>query len=184
MDPQDLYAYDNLAGAYEALNRFDEAKPSRKRRSQESCRSVAAYFVLTDLAYMRGDAAAHQHQLEAVKGSIGRAVHALFRRCLAGAMGKVRVSRDFWQRARETATNSGANEFAAGILTLEAYDDALIGYESDARQKASRALELSPDPDVRSGSALAFAAAGDVQRSASMVAGLQRDVPENRFIQV
>ena len=34
-----------------------------------------------------------------------------------------------------------------------------------------------------SGSVLAFAAAEDVKRSASLVVGLQHDVPENRFIQ-
>ena len=184
MDPQDLYAYDNLAGAYEALNRFDEAKAVAEEAIARKLQSVAAYFVLTDLAYMRGDGAAHERELEAVKGRPAEQFMLFFNAAWQDAMGKVRVSRDFWQRARETATNSGAKEFAAGILTLEAYDDALIGYQSDARQKASRALELSPDPEVRLGSALAFAAAGDVQRSAAMVAGLQRDVPENRFIQV
>jgi eukaryotic-like serine/threonine-protein kinase len=183
MDPQDLYAYDNLTGAYEALNRFDEAKAVAEEAIARKLQVIAAYFVLTDLAYMRGDRAAHERELEAVKGTSAEQFMLFFNAGWQGAMGKVRVSRDFWQRARETATNSGAKDFAAGLLTLEAYDDALIGYPSDARQKASRALELSPDPSTRWGSALALAAAGDLQKSAALVAGLQHDVPENRFIQ-
>jgi eukaryotic-like serine/threonine-protein kinase len=183
MDPQDLYAYDNLAGAYEALNRFDEAKSVAEGAKAKKLQVIAAYFVLTDLAYMRGDRAGYERELEAVNGTSAEQFILFFNAAWQGAMGKVRVSRDFWQRARDTATNSGAKDFAAGVLTLEAYDDALIGYPSDARQKASRAIELSADPNTRGGSALAFAAAGDLPRSASLVDGLQHDVPENRFIQ-
>ena len=183
MDPQDLYAYDNLTSAYEALNRFDEAKSVAEEARASKLQVIGIHFVLTDIAYMRGDRAGYERELQAVKGTPAEQFLLFFNAAWQSAMGKVRLSRDFWQRARETATNSGAKEFAVGILTLEAYDDALMGYEPDARQKASRALELSADPDVRSGSALAFAAAGDVQRSASLVAGLQHDVPENRFIQ-
>ena len=101
-DPQDLYAYDNLAGAYEALNRFDEAKAVAEEAIARKLQVIAAYFVLTDLAYMRGDAAAHQHQLEAVKGTSAEQFMLFFNAAWQGAMGKVRVSRDFWQRARET----------------------------------------------------------------------------------
>jgi eukaryotic-like serine/threonine-protein kinase len=183
MDPQDLFAYDNLAGAYEALNRFDEAKSIAEEAKAKKLQVMAASFILTDLAYMRGDRAAYERELEAVKGTSTEQFLLFFNATWQSAIGKVKASRDFWQRARETASSSGAKEFAASILTLEAYDDALIGYQSDARQKASRALELSPDPDTRWGSTLALAAAGDVQRSATMVAGLQHDSPENRFIQ-
>ena len=183
MDPQDLFAYDNLAGAYEALNRFDEAKSVAEEAKAKKLQVIAAYFVLTDLAYMRGDRAGYEHELEAVKGTPAEQFLLFFNAAWQAAMGKVTLSRDTWQRARETASNSGAKDFAAGLLALEAYDDALIGNPSEARQKASRALELSADPDTRCGSALAFAAAGDVQKSAALVAGLQRDVPENRFIQ-
>jgi eukaryotic-like serine/threonine-protein kinase len=184
MDPQDLYAYDNLAGAYEALNRFDEARSIADEAIANKLQVTAAHFILTDLAYMRGDLAASEHELEAVKGTPSEQFVLFFNAAWQAATGKVRLSRDTWQRARETATNSGAKELAAGLLTLEAYDDALIGYPSDARQKASQALELSADPDTRWGSALAFAATGDMQKSAGLVAGLQHDAAENRFIQL
>jgi eukaryotic-like serine/threonine-protein kinase len=183
MDPQDLFAYDNLAGAYEALNRFDEAKAVAEEARARKLQVLSAHFILTDLAYMRGDRAGYEHELEAVKGTPTEQFVLFFNAAWQGAMGKLKLSRDFWQRARETASTSGAKEFAASILTLEAYDDALIGYRSDAHEKASRALELSDGPDTRWGAALAFATAGDVQRSAALAAGLQHDFPENRFIQ-
>jgi tetratricopeptide (TPR) repeat protein len=100
-----------------------------------------------------------------------------------GALGKVSVSREQWKQTRQKYISLGAKEFAAGLMALEAYDDALLGYRDEARQKASQAIELSPDPDTRSEAAFALATAGDVQKSSTLIAGLERDAPDNHFIQ-
>jgi tetratricopeptide (TPR) repeat protein len=183
IDPQDRYAYDNMAAAYEALNRFDEARAIAEEAVARKLDGSGTRFVLTDLAYMRGDSGAHEQQLEAMKGT-GMEPFMLFANAAwHTAEGKVRASRELWQRASQTAVNSGAKDFGGGLLTLEAYDLALLGSQSDARQQAAHALEISNDPDTQSGAALALAAAGDLQKSSSLAAGLERSVPENRFVQ-
>ncbi len=61
MDPHDAYAFDNMAVAYEALNRFDEAKSIAEQAGAEKSDGFGVHYILTDLAYMRGDRAAWEH---------------------------------------------------------------------------------------------------------------------------
>lgn len=183
MDPQDLYAYDNLAGAYEALNRFDEAKAVSDEAVSRKLASAGIHYVLTDLAYMRGDRAAYEHELEVVKGTSVEPFLQFFNAGWQDSQGKVKAAREFWQRARQLTVDSGAKDLAASLLTLEGYYDALLGYEADARQNAILALKVANDAETQWGAALVFAATGDVQKSASMRSALQREVPENHFIQ-
>jgi predicted Zn-dependent protease len=57
-----------------------------------------------------------------------------------------------------------------------------LGYEAEARQKAAQALATSNDPDMRWGAALAYAAAGDGAKSATLLESAVRDAPDNVFI--
>jgi eukaryotic-like serine/threonine-protein kinase len=88
-----------------------------------------------------------------------------------------------WQRADQVSVNAGAKDLAAAFLTFEGHTDALFGYPADARQKASQALALSNDPDVRTFAATIFATIGDVQQSAAIVAPVEHEFPENHFLQ-
>jgi tetratricopeptide (TPR) repeat protein len=87
-----------------------------------------------------------------------------------------------WQQTQSALINAGIKDFAGALLTMEALNDAQLGYPADARQKASRALELSSDRDVRGFSAEAFAFAGDVGKSASLLANATRDFPDYQFL--
>ena len=73
-----------MAEAYEALNRFDEAKSIAEQAVAEKADGIAMHFVLTDLAYMRGDRAAYEHELELAKGHFHRAFPALLQCRMAG----------------------------------------------------------------------------------------------------
>jgi serine/threonine protein kinase/tetratricopeptide (TPR) repeat protein len=183
INPQDRYAYDNMAGAYEALNRFDEAKSIAEQAVAEKADGIGVHLVLTDLAYMRGDRAAYEHELEATKGSGNEPFALLFHAAWRASAGKIKPSRELWQQAHQLTMSAGAKDFAAVLLTIEAYSDALFGYQSDARQKASQALDLSNDPDVRTNAATTLAAIGDVQKSAPILARVEREFPDNHFVQ-
>jgi serine/threonine protein kinase/tetratricopeptide (TPR) repeat protein len=183
IDPQDRYAYDNLAAAYEALNRFDEAKSISEEAVARKLDGPAVHFVLLDLAYIHGDRAATDQQLEAVKGTSVEPFLQFFNAGWQSSLGKVKASRDFYQRASQLAVNSGAKDFGADLLTFEAYDNALFGLQAESRQEAAHALEISTDPDTRCGAAMAFALLGDEQKSAGLLAAAQHDAPENYFIQ-
>jgi eukaryotic-like serine/threonine-protein kinase len=183
INPHDPYAYDNIAAAYQALNRFDEAKSIAEQAVAEKSDGTAVHFVLFDLAYMRGDRAAYEHELDIAKGTSLEPFLLFFNAGWQAVEGKVQASRELWKKADQSAMSAGAKDLAAVLLTFEAYNDALFGYTADARRKASEALDLSSDPDTRAGAAFVFAAIGDVQKSTAILANVARDFPDNRFIQ-
>jgi tetratricopeptide (TPR) repeat protein len=108
-------------------------------------------------------------------------------------LGKVKNSRELWQQALQAFIGSGAKDLAAQLLAFQAYEEAQLGYETDAKQKASQALAMSNDPETRSEAALAVAAAGDAAKSSSLLESAMRDAPtsphrvptviDNRYIQ-
>jgi len=183
IDPQDRFAYDNMVGAYEAMNRYDEAKSLADEAVSKKFGGSGVQFALLDLAYIRGDRAAIQRELEAVKGTSFEPFVAFFNSAWNTALGKVRTARELWQQTRQEFITAGAKDFAAELLTLEAYDDAVMGYPAEARQKAAQALAMSNDPDARLGAAAAYAAAGDRAKSEASLEAAMHDSPDNHFIQ-
>jgi len=183
LHPHDAYGYDNLAGSYEALNRFDEAKSVAEQAIADKEDGTGVHIVLSDLAYIRGDRAAYEHELDAQKGTSAEPFFLLFNAGWQASEGKVKASKEFWQRAYQETTSSGAKDLAAIFLAIEAGNDALLGYPTEARQEASKALELSHDPDALTGVAAAFAEAGDLQKSDAVLATLEHDFQQNQYIQ-
>ncbi len=184
LNPQDSYAYDNMAGSYEGLNRFDEARSIAEEAVSKNMGGTGTRFVLTDLAYFRGDKAAADKQLEAAKGTGDEPFVLFFNAGWQVALGKLNASRDYWQRARQAALNEGAKDFSAQLLAVQAYDDALLGNVSKAQQEITEALKDSNDVDTQWGGAQTLATLGDESKSGALLNALQRDVPENHFIQV
>lgn len=183
INPRDRYAYDNMAGAYEALNRFDEAKSIAEQAVAEKADGSAVHFVLTDLAYMRGDRAAYEHELELTKGTAFEPILLLFNAAWHDSEGKVKAGHELWQRADQVSINAGAKDLAANFLALEGYIDALYGYPADARQRLSQAQALSNNPDARTLGATTLAIIGDVQQSAAISGSVEHEFPENHFLQ-
>jgi serine/threonine protein kinase/Flp pilus assembly protein TadD len=183
INPRDRYAYDNMAGAYEALNRFDEANSIAEQAVAEKADGSAVHFVLTDLAYMRGDRAAYEHELELTKGTAFEPFLLLFNAAWHDSEGKVKAGHELWQRADQVSINAGAKDLAANFLALEGYIDALYGYPADARQRLSQAQTLSNNPDARTLCATTLAIIGDVQQSAAISGSVEHEFPENHFIQ-
>jgi eukaryotic-like serine/threonine-protein kinase len=183
INPRDRYAYDNMAGAYEALNRFDEAKSIAEQAVAEKADGSAVHFILTDLAYMRGDRAAYEHELELTKGTAFEPFLLLFNAAWHDSEGKVKAGHELWQRADQVSINAGAKDLAADFLALEGYIDALYGYPADARQRLSQAQALSNNPDARTLCATTLAIIGDLQQSAAISGSVEHEFPENHFIQ-
>ncbi len=179
VDPLDVYGYDNLASAYESLNRFDEAKSVAEEAVTKKLDGSGVHFVLLDIAYYHGDHAAVQRELDTVKGTAYEPFVLLFNSAWTTQLGKVQSSRVLWQQVQQMLIASGAKDVAAQLLSGEAYDEAQMGYESEPRQKAARALGMSNDPDTRWSAALAYAAAGDTAKSSSLMESAVRDVPDN-----
>jgi tetratricopeptide (TPR) repeat protein len=182
LDPKDAYAFANLSSAYEALNRFDEAQSVGEQAVAQKLDGPAVRGVLTDLAYIHGDWAAYDHYVDLSRGSSNESFTLFFKAVGQDALGKVQAGRQTWQQARSELLAAGIKDFAGALFAIEAANDNLLGYQTDARHKVAQALELSKNLDVRSFSAMASASTGEVARSASLLADLNREFPDNHFI--
>ena len=181
LDPKDAFAYQNLASAYMALNRFDEAKSVAEQAVAQKLDGSGVHTTLADIAYIRGDWTAYNRQMEWARGTQDEPFMLFWKAAGLAAKGKVNASHQAWQQTQSALTNAGLKDFAGCALDTGSASDAQLGYSADARQKASRALELSSDREVRGFSAEAFAFAGDIRRSASLLADATRDFPDYQF---
>jgi serine/threonine protein kinase/Flp pilus assembly protein TadD len=183
LDPHDRYGTDNLASAYVALNRFDEARTIADQAVADRQDSIGVHFVLTDLAYIRGDQAAYEHELQSVQGNPNETFVLFFNGAWQESLGKINASHALWEKARQAALNIGAKDFSGTLLAFEASTDASLGYQADAARKAAQALALGNDFDTRFVAAEVWALLGDEQKCVALVSILKGDFPENHFIQ-
>jgi len=186
LDPQDRYGLANLAAAYEGLNRFDEAKSVADRAVSQKLDSLGIHLVLSDLARFRGDRDAIQHELQAAKGTPDEAFLMFWNAVWENSLGHVKTARGLWQQARQANADIGAKDFATNILAVEALEEGALGYQVDARQKASQSLQQAQeqDSDTRAIAAMALAVAGEGQKATATMAALERSFPENWYLRV
>jgi serine/threonine protein kinase/tetratricopeptide (TPR) repeat protein len=182
LDPKDPYAYDNLSGSYMGLNRFDEAKSVAEQAVAQKVDGLGVHMSLADIAYMRGDWATYEHELGAVRNAAGEPFMLFWKGVGQAGLGKIKLARSTLQQACSELLTSGGKDFAGGLFDIEAFYDAEFGNVDEARRGASQALEVSQSSFTRAYAAQAFAAMGDTARSASLLAGLNRDFPDNVFV--
>ena len=184
LDPKDRYAYDNLTSAYLALNRLDEAKSLAEQAVSQKLDGSGVHQVLTDIAYIRGDQAAYDHEIARATGTSDESFMLFWKASGQDAVGKVKAARETWQKARSEMARVGFHAFAAAILANEGGRDALHGYTTEARQKTNQALLLSSDLNTRARVAMALVGIGDVTKSKSVMDELNRDFPDSRYLQL
>ena len=184
LDPKDRFALANLASAYLGLNRFDEARSIAEQAKTQKLDSIGVHLVLADLASIRGDRAAYDHEIELARGTPDEPFLLFWEANGQAALGKAKASRQTWQQVRSELLANGGKDFAGSLLDFESYNDVLFGYPADAKGKAAQAIDLSSDAEVRAYAALTLACVGDVTKSASILADLAREFPDNQFLRL
>ncbi len=181
MDPKDAFAFQNVADAYERLNRFDEAKEVAERGiAQHTGESV--HFTLFDLAFIRGDEAAQRREVEWATGKAYEPLVIWFQARSELAQGKAKIARADYARAEVSAHRYGYKELAGIILAAQAFDEMQLGNVTEARQKISEALAASQDRDTRETAMIALAKTGDAARSEKMAKELVQQHPTDTIL--
>jgi eukaryotic-like serine/threonine-protein kinase len=184
LDGKDAYALANTAGAYEALNRFDEAKSVAEQAVAEKLDGSGIHLTLADIAFIRGDESGYDHEVARSAGTPDESFMLLFKGFGQGALGKVRASRETLLKARSEMAQAELSDFAAVVFALEAQQDIALGYPSEARAKLAQALEMSKDVTVRSTASVGLALLGDAVKSKATIDDLSREFPQNRWLQL
>ncbi len=182
LNPKDRFALANLANAYAALGRYDEAKTVIEQGAAQGLGSPTDAFTLYALAFVRGDVAGMQRAMELGKGPSVEPIMYLIEGLGRCALGKVQSARQSFARGISSAQNSGLKELSAGIRLLDATCLTEVGNPAPGRQVALQALALSDDRDTRREAAHVLARAGDANRSQKLIEDLAREFPTDTLL--
>jgi tetratricopeptide (TPR) repeat protein len=181
LDPKDVYAYQNVADAYERLNRFDEARAVAERAAAQNM-GGSVHFTLFDLAFIRGDEAAERHELELAAGNPDEPILLMFQANAQCALGKLQPARAAFAQSESVSQRLGYKEFSGIILAQQASCEAELGNLKEARQKISDALAISQDRDTRAIVMDVLPRTGDTAHSQKIAEDLVRQYPTDTLL--
>jgi serine/threonine protein kinase/Flp pilus assembly protein TadD len=179
IDAKDLYSYQNVADAYERLNRFDESRAVAEKAAAE-VRSV--HFTLFELAFIRGDEAAERHELERAAGQPEEPIMLWMHARGECALGRLQRIRAAYAQSESASQRLGYKEFSGVILVDQAWCEAELGNLTEARQRISEALAVSQDRDTRSYAMQLLALTGDAARSQKIAEDLVHEYPTDTLL--
>jgi len=184
LDPDAVIEYGNLAGAYIATNRFDEAHSVMRQALSRKLEDPSLHYFMYVLAFLENDAAEMQKNLDWAVGKPGVEGGALGAQADTEAYyGRLAKARDFSRRAEESALHNDEKEPAAVGIGYAAYREAEFGNAEAAREGVTKSLGLSGGRDVQILAALTLARTGDAARAGAMADKLAKDYPLHTIVQ-
>ena len=180
----DGQTYANLVDAYISLNQPGQAISIARQAQAENHDSSILRLFLYDAAYLQQDSAEMQKQLNWASGEPG--VEDAFlddQANVFAAQGQLRQARQMTDRATEAARRADEKETAAAYEVDEAQREAFFGNDDLARKAADAALSLAKDRETSYGAATAFALSGDVARAQTIATQLDKEFPNDTFVQ-
>ncbi|HKO17906.1 MAG TPA: hypothetical protein VJU82_03375, partial [Acidobacteriaceae bacterium] len=184
LDPESASCYDDLSGAYIALNRLEEARTVVQQAQKRHFDTPSLRRNQYAMEFLQGDAAGMKQQ---VAWSAGKPrVEDVFLSLdaqTAAYSGRVGKARDLSRRAAASAEQAGENEAAGGYEAEAALREALFGNTTEARVLARTALGLSTGREVQFAAALALVVAGDAVRADALADDLARRFPNDTVVQ-
>jgi eukaryotic-like serine/threonine-protein kinase len=182
--PADALTYANIVDANIHLNHFDEANTTAKEALAKNLDSPDLHLYLYQLAFIRGDAAGMNQQLEWAIGKPAVQTTLLhYAADSAAYAGELSKSRRLFQQAVAAALRAEENEAAASCEAAAASTEAFFGNAAEAKVHAATALGFSNGRDAEYRAALALAKAGDTTRATSLAHDLASRFPEDTTVQ-
>jgi tetratricopeptide (TPR) repeat protein len=170
---------------YLAQNRLDDARAVLEQARGRKLDSGFWRIEMYALAFLNGDTAGMQQQVEWATGRPGEEDSFLsVQSDTEACYGRLAEARRFSQRAVESAIRAGSKESAAGEQVDAASHEAVFGNSLVAEQDVAAALALSRGRDVTVLSALTLARVGDHAGAVSLLGELERSQPSNTLLHV
>ena len=177
LDAKDRFAYQDVAGAYEKLDRYDEAKAIAEQAIAQNVGSEGIHSVLYDIAFIRGDAAGMQREIAWAAGNQEEGYGLFLAAQAEYALGKMQRAHETVTRAANLLERQGLKEAAANARAGEIVLEAALGNIQEAHQKATEALTSPVDRDTKMTLATALALCGDTNRAQKLIDELAKDSP-------
>lgn len=180
LDPDFGIGYYNLAVNHSYLNRLEEAEDTLRRAAGHGLEIDEFVMLEYDIAFLKGDQAGMERQGARARARSGGenwiSNKEAFALAYSGHLQQARtISRRAVDEAQQAAQRERAGQWEAGAAVREA----LFGNASEARKRATAALELSKDREVEYGAAFALALSGDSSQAQALADDLERRFPED-----
>ena len=185
LDPGSAAWYENVATAFIALQRLEEAQNVLDRAFARKLDDPSMHADLYALAFLRGDPAGMEREMAWSMGKPGGEDDMLALQADTEAYaGHVQKARELSRKAVEVAQNSQLNEPAAIWQGIAALREAMYGNLEEARGGADKVLEIAPNSrDARILAILVLARTGDVRRAQTMMDDLVAANVSNTIVQ-
>ena len=178
INSENVAPYDNLANAYLALQRFDDA---RKTIHEAQARKLDDYITrnaVYALAFLASDSAGMEEQLRWFAGKPEENYGLSLATDTEAYAGRLSKARELTKRSVDSAIRADSKENGAVYQENSALREAAFGNSAEARQAAGEGLKLAPaSQGVKSEAALAYAMAGDTARAEAMAKDLNDRYP-------
>src|SRR6266581_369211 len=185
LDPGSTAWYENLATAYIALQRLEEAQSILDQAFARKLDDPSMHADLYALAFLRGKPAGMEREIAWSAGKPGGEDTLLALRADTEAYaGHVRKARELSRRAVEVAQNAQLTEPAAIWQGMAALREAVYGNLEEARKDADKVLDLAPKSrDAQILAILVLTRAGDARRAQTMLDDLAAANVSNTVVQ-
>jgi eukaryotic-like serine/threonine-protein kinase len=182
LNPNTAAGYLNLSQAFIGLSRFADAKQVVEQALQQKLDATDYHSFLYQVAFVGGDSAALQQQLDWARGKPDEYVALYWQTRTASFSGQWRRAQDFSRSAVEMATRTDAKEVAAQYVVEEALLDAVLGQCSQIKAATSQAAGLARNNFFLTRGALALALCGDAGQAQSFVEEVTKERPKGTLI--
>ena len=185
LDPGSTAWYENLATAYIALQRLEEAQNVLNQAFARKLDDPSMHADLYALAFLRSEPAGMERELAWSAGKPGGEDTMLALQADTEAYaGHVRKARELSRRAVEVAQSAQLNEPAAIWQGIAALRETMYGNIEEARKGADKVLDLAPKSrDAQILAILVLTRVGDLRRAQTMVDDLAAANITNTIVQ-
>jgi DNA-binding winged helix-turn-helix (wHTH) protein/Flp pilus assembly protein TadD len=181
LNPDAGVAYASVAHSSICLGRYQEARAAIEQALARKLEPPYSRYMLYGIAFLEGDTAAMQQQVDRVAGTPTEAGMLAMQSVTAAYAGQVRAARDLTRRAIDLAMSRGLKEGAGLYSAGDALWEAAYGNCRAAQQAAARTLAMTRGRNALSWSALALAMCGESKQAQRLVDEMGRRFPEDSF---
>ena len=181
--PENVIEWSQLALTYLNLNRWDEAEATCHQALEYKLDGGLLRLDIYLLAFMRGDTAQMERQVNWAAGKPGDEDLLLGVQAETETYyGRLSRARDFSRRAVESAVRADSKEKAALWQAIAAWREAELGNTAAARRETAAALALSRGYYVKGVAAQTLIRTGDLAQARTLAAELKTDYPSNFWL--
>jgi tetratricopeptide (TPR) repeat protein len=182
-DPGFIFSYGGLAANYFFVDRFREAESVLQRASELKLENPNLLVMRYNIAVLKGDSDQIGRVVALAKGKRGAEHRVAHAEAVALARsGRLQAARLSSNRAVDLAVQDRVPELSAIYQSARAVWEGFCENAAQAKSGATAALKMSNGREVEYAAGLALALSGDLSRSETIAAELEKRRSEDTFV--